>query len=144
MTIQVSKEAYGPQEWSPLSQIAYNIFRGKTDKSLWPVFSFVFYRIFFLYLRFSVGIVYGVGKLCNSVYLIFIYKILTYFIFWVFFQRLWKTGHPYPDIPYTNVINLKLVTFSYMSSMTDVKWHILLYRYWCLLKIITPLIQPWP
>ena len=40
------------------------------------------------------GIVNGVGTLCNSVYLIFIYRILTYFIFGVFFQLLCKTGHP--------------------------------------------------
>ena len=86
MTIQVSKEAYGPQECIPLSQIAYaNILMGK---------NFVFYRISFVYLRCSVGIVNGVGKLCNSVYIIFIYRILTYFIFGVFVQLLCKTGHP--------------------------------------------------
>ena len=71
------------------------IFLGvKTEKSLWPIFSFVFYRISFVYLRCSVGIVNGVGKLCNSVYIIFIYRILTYFIFGVFVQLLCKTGHP--------------------------------------------------
>ena len=52
MTIQVSKEAYGPQVCSPLSQITYrNIVRGKNEKSLRLIFSFVFFRISFVYFR---------------------------------------------------------------------------------------------
>ena len=93
MELWVSKEPLGPQECSPLSVIAYsNIL--KTDKSSWPIFSFVFHWISIVYLRCSVGILNGVGKLCNSVYLILIYRILIYFIFGLFFKLLWKTGHP--------------------------------------------------
>ena len=64
MVLWVLKEPLGPQECSQLYQITYrNMLGGKTWKILWHIFSFVFFRISFVYFRCNFRIVNGKGKL---------------------------------------------------------------------------------
>ena len=95
MSIWVSKEALGPQEYSQPSYIFYKIvFRAKNWNILIPHFSFVFFRISFVYfmvLEQSGFAAWDKTKEIFSLqYTIGLRKDRKHTFFWTF----WNLGHP--------------------------------------------------